>query len=143
MHIASTADAQRTSARKGKQRDLSLRDEGDGAADGVVVDLTLITDSLYQATYVVPISLGIGLSKHQVQVDTGSSDLWLASTACSSSACNAVGGQRYDPSGSTPTNQRITLSYADGEADGPIVWDTVQLGGYSIDNQALGTFLLS
>ncbi|PIL34753.1 hypothetical protein GSI_02540 [Ganoderma sinense ZZ0214-1] len=122
---------------KGKERDVSGRDEGDGASDGIVIDLTLITDSQYQSTYVAPIFLGQGLSKHYVQVDTGSSDLWLASTACSSSTCNAVSGERYDPSASQPTGQSIQITYAEGEADGPIVWDAVQLGGYSIDHQAL------
>ncbi|KAM5541289.1 hypothetical protein V8D89_005218 [Ganoderma adspersum] len=122
---------------KGKGRDISGRDEGDGASDGIVIDLTLITDSQYQSTYVAPIFLGQGLSKHLVQVDTGSSDLWLASTACSSSACSSVGGARYDSSASQPTGQNIQITYAEGEADGPIVWDAVQLGGYSIDHQAL------
>ena len=48
MPVASLAGASRASRWKGKERDLSRRDEGDGAADGVVIDLTLITDSLYQ-----------------------------------------------------------------------------------------------
>ena len=34
---------------KGKGRDISGRDEGDGASDGIVIDLTLITDSQYQS----------------------------------------------------------------------------------------------
>ncbi len=34
---------------KGKERDLVRRDEGDGASDGIVIDLTLITDSPYQS----------------------------------------------------------------------------------------------
>ncbi|CDO75979.1 hypothetical protein BN946_scf184981.g4 [Trametes cinnabarina] len=68
---------------------------------------------------------------------TGSSDLWLASTACSSSACNSAGASRYDPSQAYPTGQSTSVDYAQGKVDGPIVWDAVSLGAYSIDHQAL------
>ncbi|KAI0630025.1 aspartic peptidase domain-containing protein [Trametes polyzona] len=87
--------------------------------------------------YVVPISIGPSHTQYYLQVDTGSSDLWVASTSCSSSACNSVGASKYDPSQSLPTGQYVTVTYAEGEASGPIVWDSVQIGGYSIDNQAL------
>ena len=99
--------------------------------------------------------LGAGSSKFLVQVDTGSSDLvslpllltsaiinvciqWLTSTSCSSSLCNQVGGQKYDPSQSSPTGRDGKLTYAQGEVDGPIVWDSVRVGGYGIANQARG-----
>ncbi|KAH9849439.1 aspartic peptidase domain-containing protein, partial [Lenzites betulinus] len=88
--------------------------------------------------YVAPVFVGASPRQFLLQVDTGSSDLWIASTSCSTSPCNAVGGNRYDPSQAVPAGvPPVTVSYAEGEASGPIVWDSVQLGGYSIDNQAL------
>nr|VWO96578.1 Uncharacterized protein [Ganoderma boninense] len=47
----------------------------------------------------------VRLSQHYVQVDTGSPNLWLGSTSCSSSACSPVGGEHYDSSASQPTGQ--------------------------------------
>ncbi|KAF7789932.1 hypothetical protein EIP86_000880 [Pleurotus ostreatoroseus] len=72
-----------------------------------------------------------------VQVDTGSSDLWLASTACGSQACKQTNGQLYDPSQATSTNVGFTITYVEGYVSGTIVWDSVSLGGYTVGAQAL------
>ena len=64
---------------------------------------------------------------------------WVTSSSCSSSLCNQVGGRKYDSSAAFPTGQIITLQYAIGEAGGMAVWDTVNIGGYNIANQALST----
>ncbi|KAI0666929.1 aspartic peptidase domain-containing protein [Trametes maxima] len=123
--------------RKGKHRAFDVRDDGHGGPDGIVIPLQLLHDSAYESVYVAPVLLGPGRTQFLLQVDTGSSDLWLASTSCSTSSCNAVGGHKYDSSQSLPTGQTTTLNYAEGQVDGPIVWDAVQFGGYSIDHQAL------
>lgn len=34
----------------------------------------------------------------------------------------------------------FSIPYLSGSAEGPIVWDKVTIGGYTIDNQALGSF---
>ncbi|TFK48875.1 acid protease, partial [Heliocybe sulcata] len=83
--------------------------------------------------YTVPVILGNGQNL-SLQVDTGSSDLWAASTSCSS--CSSAGA-KYNPSQATNTNVEFTINYLIGTVSGPIVWDTVQLGGYSIDGQAI------
>ena len=64
---------------------------------------------------------------------------WITSTSCSSSLCNQVGGSKYDPSASIATGRSVRIQYAEGEVDGPVVWDSVQFGGYDIANQALST----
>ncbi|EIW52253.1 acid protease [Trametes versicolor FP-101664 SS1] len=142
MHLlaANTPDAR---VWKGKERAvaggsrLDARDEGTGGTDGIVIPLQLLSESAYQSVYVAPVLVGPNHNQYLLQVDTGSSDLWLASTSCSTSACNGVGGGKYDSSQSLPTGQTATVNYAEGEATGPVVWDAVQFGGYSIDHQAL------
>ncbi|TFK32891.1 aspartic peptidase domain-containing protein, partial [Crucibulum laeve] len=63
---------------------------------------------------------------------------WIASSSCSTSACSQAGGKVYNPSGAIQTNRQFNIPYLQGAASGPIVWDQVTIGGYSIENQALG-----
>lgn len=50
-------------------------------------------------------------------------------------------GHLYNPNAAIPTNRTFEISYFSGSASGPIVWDSVSLGGYTIDHQALGILL--
>lgn len=53
-----------------------------------------------------------------------------------------MGGSRYASSDTTTqTGQSVTLTYAMGQASGPVVWDRVVLGGYSVEHQALSGYL--
>lgn len=49
-----------------------------------------------------------------------------------------TGGKLYDPSSSTSTGADFKLQYLEGSASGPILWDQVTVGGYSIASQAFG-----
>ncbi|KAJ7108747.1 aspartic peptidase domain-containing protein [Mycena epipterygia] len=115
--------------------------EGSGGSDGIVLPLQYIADGPYDISYTLPIFVGGGGPSNDspqnlsLQVDTGSSDLWIASNSCSSSVCGQ--SPLYDPSDSTFTSADFTINYLVGNVSGPIVWDTVTVGGYSIDNQAL------
>ncbi|KAI0781809.1 aspartic peptidase domain-containing protein, partial [Abortiporus biennis] len=129
---------------KGKARaSLDQRDDkdDDGGEEGTILPLTLVGNTAYDAVYTIPITLGTSKTKKQtfsVQVDTGSSDLWLASNTCKTDACGQANGHLYDPSTSRSTGQSFQVGYVEGSVSGPIVWDTVEIGGYSIDNQAIG-----
>ncbi|EMD30882.1 hypothetical protein CERSUDRAFT_120264 [Gelatoporia subvermispora B] len=123
---------------KGKQRAPRQQLEGDGGSDGVVVPLQLLQDSEYESVYTIPILVGSDPQQNlSLQVDTGSSDLWLASTSCGSSACQETGGDLYDPASATTSQQTFTIAYEEGAVSGPIVWDAVEVGGYTIAQQAL------
>ncbi|KAF8805892.1 acid protease [Phlegmacium glaucopus] len=126
---------------KGKERamyvELDGRDEGAGGEDGVVLSLTLVGSGLYDAAYTIPVNLGDKNQQFSLQIDTGSSDLWIASTSCSSPSCSHTKGHLYDPTGATQTGVDFSIPYLSGSAAGPIVWDKVTIGGYTINNQAL------
>lgn len=120
---------------KGKRRALGARDEGPGKSEGVVLDLSLAGDGIWSPAYTVPVT--VGGQTFQLQVDTGSSDMWIATNGCSTDPCKAAKGHTYDPSNARGTGSAFSINYLVGSVSGPIVWDSVQLGGYRIDNQAL------
>ncbi|THH27222.1 hypothetical protein EUX98_g6958 [Antrodiella citrinella] len=51
-------------------------------------------------------------------------------------ACGGL-NHKYDPTLATQTGRNFEITYVEGEVTGPIVWDTVQIGDYVINNQAL------
>ena len=105
--------------------------------------------------------MGSNGQNFSLQVDTGSSDFvrsypikgtlvltvllqWIASVSCSSTACAGSKGRQYDPSVSgISTAEQFSIQYLAGAVSGPIYWDTVQVGGYTIGSQALGMYLWS
>lgn len=103
-----------------------------------MLPMTLAYGGLNSVSYIIQTSFGSGDQSLPLQVDTGSSDLWVASTSCTSSTCGATNGKLYNPNSSEGTGVDFNISYLVGKATGVIVWDQVTLGGYQVDNQALG-----
>ena len=123
---------------KGKARARDDDGYGNGGTDGIVLPLDMFIAATYEAVYTLPLQVGDPPQSLSVQIETGSSDLWLASTSCGTQACKQAGGRLYDASGSKQSGQPFHIDYVEGNVDGPIVWDTVRFGGYEIDGQALG-----
>ncbi|KAF8520362.1 aspartic peptidase domain-containing protein [Hysterangium stoloniferum] len=114
------------------------RDGGDQVRgeDGAVLNMTLSGDGVWNSVYSVPVTLGKNGQQFYFSVDTGSSDIWIASRGCSTSECNGAHASLYDPSDATQTGQTLTLNYLQGAANGPIVWDDFMIGPYNISSQA-------
>ncbi|KAF8551129.1 acid protease [Imleria badia] len=108
-----------------------------GGSSGILLSMDMVSTGYYAVAYTVPVQVGSSQQNLSLQVDTGSSDLWIASKSCSSSVCSATSGRLYDPSSSQPSGATFTMQYLSGTVSGPIVWDQVQLGDYIISNQAL------
>ncbi|KAF8588674.1 acid protease [Ramaria rubella] len=118
-------------------RQLRPRDEGSGGSSGVVLNMTLSGDGVWNAIYSIRTFVGENQQSLMLSVDTGSSDIWLASNTCSTSECSSAHTTLYDPSAAQQTGDSLNLTYLQGSASGPIVWDTFQLGPYIIPSQAL------
>ncbi|KAH7907100.1 aspartic peptidase domain-containing protein [Hygrophoropsis aurantiaca] len=125
-------------SRKGKERaSFDSRSEGTGGSGGIVLSMEMVSTSYFGVAYTIPVFVGATQQNLSLQVDTGSSDLWIAAQSCSSSTCASTNGHLYDPSSSTSTGQTFEINYLLGTVSGPIVWDEISIGNYDILNQAL------
>ncbi|KAJ7729948.1 acid protease [Mycena metata] len=72
-----------------------------------------------------------------IDFDTGSADLWVPSSSCSSLGC--FGKSKYNPSSSSTSSSKpykFSIEYADGStASGPVYSDTVTVAGITATNQ--------
>ncbi|KAH7913209.1 aspartic peptidase A1 [Hygrophoropsis aurantiaca] len=99
-----------------------------------------------QTYYVV---LQAGQISFRAALDTGSSDLWLMSTDCSSKTCSSVPRYplSYDSPTYVPVNNNATafnVSYADGTgASGFVARETFEVANVTVANQAFGVVTAS
>ncbi|KAJ7162014.1 aspartic peptidase domain-containing protein [Mycena filopes] len=88
--------------------------------------------------YTVPIQ--IGGTTTVVNLDTGSSDLWVITSSCAQHACaNARGMARLPAASLKTTGGNVTMRYGDSTtgtyASGPLAMATASIAGVAIDNQ--------
>ncbi|GAA5830968.1 hypothetical protein JCM3766R1_006192 [Sporobolomyces carnicolor] len=87
------------------------------------------------------LSIGTPSQAFLINFDTGSSDLWVPSTSCTSAACSSH--KKYDPSKSSTAklvaNKKLSITYGDGSSTQGVVYtDTLTIGGMSITSQSFG-----
>ncbi|KAI8390986.1 aspartic peptidase domain-containing protein [Radiomyces spectabilis] len=88
--------------------------------------------------YVIEVGIGTPPQKFNVTLDTGSFDLWVPSSDCSSIICPY---KRFDHAKSStykPTSQPFEITYGIGEATGTYALDTITVGTLSQANQPIG-----
>ena len=92
------------------------------------------------SSYVAPITIGSPAQTFNVVLDTGSSDLWLASSGCATCA----GLPTFDPSSSSSVaqppgsaGQNVEIHYGSGAVAGQLAQDTIGMGGFTVDPQIL------
>ncbi|UZJ54949.1 hypothetical protein CBS101457_004269 [Exobasidium rhododendri] len=111
----------------------------DPVANGTQIQLTRTFDE-GQLVYTAPISIeGQALN---VQVDTGSSDLWVASDRCNSAACQQKGGyavKLFSDNNGVETGENFEIDYLVGSASGPIIVSNVSFANSLIDSQAFAS----
>lgn len=99
--------------------------------------LTSYSDSLWAGS----LSIGTPAQNFVCDFDTGSADLWMPSSQCTSSACS--GKHKYDASASSSsvpvTSKTFSVSYGDGSSSsGPVYQDTVTVAGLVATGQTFG-----
>ncbi|KAI0663368.1 acid protease [Cubamyces menziesii] len=104
-----------------------------------------IIDQAQDSSYIGTVSIGTPPQTFKVVLDTGSSDLWVASTSCFSCGQTPTfdTSQSSTIKGVTGPNgqeQEITIRYGSGSVAGILATDTVSMAGFTVNPQ---TFLLA
>ncbi|KAK9235965.1 aspartic peptidase domain-containing protein [Lipomyces kononenkoae] len=103
-------------------------------------------DNYQDVAYIASIRLGTPAQTLQVQLDTGSSDLWVQASTnpyCTSSQGNCQDSGTFDASSSSSFNQLqkdpFDISYVDTTgASGTYATDTLAIGNATLDNFIFG-----
>ncbi|KZV73510.1 acid protease [Peniophora sp. CONT] len=86
--------------------------------------------------YLTTLSVGTPPQSFNVILDTGSSDLWFATTDCQDCPSGTPEFNTSQSSTLNTTSETVLLQYGTGNATGTLLQDTVSLGSYTIPNQA-------
>ncbi|KAJ7067092.1 acid protease [Mycena amicta] len=96
-----------------------------------------LTDEEDDTEWAGTISIGTPAQKFLIDFDTGSSDLWVPSSSCTSSTCKSK--TRYTASSSSTSSKKsgtFTIQYGDGSTvSGPVYTDTVAVAGVKATKQ--------
>ncbi|PSN56279.1 hypothetical protein C0J52_00363 [Blattella germanica] len=90
------------------------------------------------------VHIGTPCQKFTMMYDTGSSDLWVASTKCQSKSCGKQ--HRYNETKSWTHRQlpgNFSIVYGTGNLEGTFSEDTVRVAGIKVINQKFGQAVIS
>ncbi|KAI9012076.1 rhizopuspepsin 2 precursor [Phycomyces nitens] len=97
-----------------------------------------MTDYLYDVEYYGTIKVGTPAQSLKLDFDTGSADLWFASTLCTNCGASQTKFDSTKSSTYKSSTKTWSISYGDGSsASGVVGYDTVNIGGLSIVGQGI------
>ena len=78
-----------------------------------------------------------------LDLDTGSSELWFAGTNCTNCPPGTADFDTTKSSTFQPGTQSVNISYGSGTASGTIATDTVSMGPFTLPSQTLGATIIT
>lgn len=120
--------------------DLDFKDKKNKNKKARATGSAVTTPEEYDVEYLTPVQIGSPAQTLNLDIDTGSSDLWVYSSETPSSEVN--GQSVYNPSTSNTSAKQASLSwsisYGDGSnSKGDVYFDTVSIGGLSTTDMAV------
>ncbi|KAG1785355.1 aspartic peptidase domain-containing protein [Suillus plorans] len=94
-----------------------------------------ITDEDNDSSYSSVVSIGTPPQNFDLVLDTGSSDLWVATSSCS--ACASYEFTTSKSSTFQSSGTPLQINYGSGSVKGSVAEDTVTFGGFTITQQEL------
>ncbi|NP_788789.1 pregnancy-associated glycoprotein 5 precursor [Bos taurus] len=95
--------------------------------------------NIMDMVYVGKITIGTPPQEFQVVFDTGSSELWVPSVFCPSSACSThIRFRHLESSTSGLTQKTFSITYGSGSTKGFLAYDTVRIGDLLSTDQEFG-----
>ncbi|XP_027387949.1 pregnancy-associated glycoprotein 1-like [Bos indicus x Bos taurus] len=95
--------------------------------------------NIMDMVYVGKITIGTPPQEFQVVFDTGSSELWVPSVFCPSSACSThIRFRHLESSTFQPTQKTFSITYGSGSTKGFLAYDTVRIGDLVSTDQEFG-----
>ncbi|GAA5919555.1 hypothetical protein JCM1841_001008 [Sporobolomyces salmonicolor] len=90
-------------------------------------------------SYYAPVGIGVPPQYMHCILDTGSADLWIASSACTTTSGCPLSSPLYNSTYSTTRrdmNTTFSVKYGGGSAQGEMFQDYVGFAGYNVSSQA-------
>lgn len=94
-----------------------------------------LTNQDSDTSYYGSIAIGTPPVSYQVILDTGSADLWVASSNCIVGCGNSPSFEPSSSSSFKNLTTSFTITYGSGAASGDLVQDDVQMAGFSVPGQ--------
>ncbi|KIM53136.1 hypothetical protein SCLCIDRAFT_139594 [Scleroderma citrinum Foug A] len=97
--------------------------------------VNLLTNQNADSSFFGSLAIGTPPVAFDVVLDTGSADLWVADTSCTSGCSKIALLEAASSSTLKNLSQPFQIQYGSGQAAGYLVQDVVQMAGFSVSNQ--------
>ncbi|KAH8093239.1 aspartic peptidase domain-containing protein [Cristinia sonorae] len=119
---------------------LALKYGGGSSSEKRAVGVNLLVNQQFDSSYFGTVAVGTPPISYSVILDTGSADMWIATTSSNQSQSSS-GIPLFNPSTSTTfkdSNEPFQVNYGSGSVSGTLGTDKVQFAGFEVQAQEFG-----